>query len=119
MGTRNYMDGALFAGRMPPIEAILVEALFGVMAGAVYGFIWFGRNRLKKENPENFSRRKFLATLLVSAAVGGVLAASGASVTFPDVATKLTTYGFLIVLVEGLLKTLWEFRPDMVRMLLG
>lgn len=104
---------------MPPIEAILVEALVAAVAGAFYGLVWFGRNRAKKANPENFSRSKFFATLIIAGVVGGVIGASGGSVGFEDVETKLAAYGFIVVIVEGLLKTVWEFRPASVDWFLG
>ncbi len=83
---------------------IALEVGFGVVAGAVYGLIWYARNSQKPDD-EPFQPTKLAATLVVGAVVGGVLAGTGGSVESMTVESRLIAYAGAITLTEGVLKT--------------
>lgn len=89
---------------------ILIQVMYGVLAGAVYGFVWYARNRLRREKSarQNFRPMKLAATVVVAGVIGGVASVSGNVVEFDTVAQQVTYYAGAIALVEGVLKTVVE-----------
>lgn len=84
----------------------LASAALGMVAGAVYGGVWFARAHARDGEP--FDKRKFAATIIVSAAVGLGMGLADAAVTEQSVEHQLMMYAGVIAIVEGLLKTFTE-----------
>ena len=80
----------------------------GIVAGAAYGLIKFYNKKVKakdegREAKLTFSKKKFVKTLLIGAAVGGVAAYSGVSVEIAF-GNELLYFG-AVVAVEEVIKT--------------
>lgn len=82
---------------------VVITALEGGIAAAVYAAFWYARARKKGEQFEPY---RFGATLLVGAAAGVVLAVSGLAVTETAVQNRLAAYVGVVSLAEAALKWL-------------
>lgn len=89
------------------VPAMVFDILFGILSGLVYGFVWFARNKYRKDGfEESFNPMKLTATLIIAAFVGGVVASTGESVTFETLEQQFLLYVGAISLLEGVLKML-------------
>lgn len=91
---------------MTAISEPIQAGALGLVAGLVYGGVWFMRARAKDDEP--FDPSKFGATLLVGALVGASLGIANQEVTQSGIETQLVAYAGLITLVEGVIKTIRE-----------
>lgn len=96
---------------MASTEAIVLQVLAGVIAGGVYGLLWFARRKYGKgQDPEKmeFNPYKLTGTLIVAAIIGGAAGAQGAVVTYENVVNQLVSYAGVIALIEPILKVVYE-----------
>lgn len=90
------------------ILTLLQSALVGAGTGMVYSIIFFAKKRMRKDNPEDFDRRRFMATVLVGAVVGAGYTLLGLPVTREAIVNTLAMYGGTIMLAEAVLKFVWR-----------
>jgi len=82
----------------------IMVILYAVLAAIVYALVWYAKSWATTQPPEPFNSAKFLATLIVGAAVGVALAVTGNPITKESIETQLLAYIAVISLVETLLK---------------
>lgn len=89
---------------MPTLPPIVVNATVGLVAGGMYGVLWFAHKHQKNDEP--FNPFKLGGTLIVSAVVGASFALSGVDVTEESVVAVLAANTAIIALLEPILKSL-------------
>lgn len=88
------------------LAAVLVTAIEGAVAAAVYAALVYARNR---KSGEDFKPFKFFSVVIVGAVVGASLALSGNAVTSGSFEARWAAYAGMTVVVEGLLKAAWRY----------
>ena len=78
------------------------------MMAAVYSALFYMKKRAKKDDPEDFDKTKFGATVLVGAGIGVSLALAGAEITATNIHETLPMYVGMVAIVESFLKTVWR-----------
>lgn len=95
---------------MASFATIGIQAGVGIVAGSIYGFAWYARQRYGKdvERRKPFNPYKLGATLVLAAVVGGAAGASGASVSAGTIETQLASYAGAVAVLEAVLKLFVE-----------
>jgi uncharacterized membrane protein YfcA len=86
----------------------LPSVVVAVVAGIVYGALWYARNRYRPDEGEGFRPLKFAATLAVSALVGLGAGLAGDPLGYTAIEQQLLAYAGAISLLEALLKTAFD-----------
>lgn len=86
----------------------VVSILLAMAMAAMYSALFYLKKRLKTGESEDFNERKFIATVLVGAGVGAMLALGGVNVTDEAMYEALPQYVGMIALVEALLKSAYR-----------
>lgn len=84
---------------------ILQATILGLLAGMLYGGLWYAR--AYKKSGERFNPGKFVGTLLVSGAVGASFGLSGVEITQETIAAAVAANTAVIALLEPVLKSLF------------
>lgn len=82
------------------------SVLTGMMMAAIYSTVFYTKKRLRNDEP--FDQTKFIATVVVGAAVGASLKLAGIELTAGTLESTLATYAGTIALVESLVKSIWR-----------
>ena len=77
------------------------QVIVAVAAALLYSLLWFSRQVVDptKETPK-FDPWKMGATLVIGACIGLVSVISGIEITQAGIEAQLTSYGFLVAVVE-------------------
>ena len=77
------------------------SVIVAVAAALLYSLLWFSRQVVDptKETPK-FDPWKMGATLVIGACIGLVSVISGIEISQAGIETQLTSYGFLVAVVE-------------------
>ena len=77
------------------------SVIVAVAAALLYSLLWFSRQVVDptKETPQ-FDPWKMGATLVIGACIGLVSVISGIEITQAGIEAQLTSYGFLVAVVE-------------------
>ena len=84
--------------------------LISIFAAVVYSMSMYVKKCLNPENPQSFDALKFLATVIVGAIVGAVMAISEIPITEESFEKQFMAYMGLVALVENLLKIAYRVR---------
>lgn len=83
---------------------LLVSGFWGVVAAVIYSVIFYGK--ALQSSGETFDFMKMLYTIILGACIGAGMAILNLPVTMESLEVQITTYGFMIVIIENLLKIL-------------
>ena len=83
--------------------------LIAVGGSLIYSLLWYSRQVIDptKETPD-FKPWKLVSTLVVGACIGLVSVISGVDITQAGIEAQLTSYGFLVAVVEQVGKALYR-----------
>jgi len=83
--------------------------ILAVIGALIYSLIWYSRQVVDptKETPK-FEPWKLVSTLVVGACIGLASAFSGIEVSQASVEVQLTSYGFLVAVVEQVGKAVYR-----------
>ena len=84
----------------------LSTIVLAVLAGAVYGGLFYFKAQQK--TGEELDYKKFGATVLLAAIIGGVMGAAGMPVTQVTVEVQFAAYVGYVVVLENVLKLVWR-----------
>ena len=86
------------------LGATLATGGEAAIAAAGYSMLWYLRRRAQSSEPRQLS--KFVATVLVGAAVGIAMGVAGIDVTQGSVEARLVAYAGAVSLVEAVIKSI-------------
>lgn len=92
------------------MQELALNAAHGALAGIVYGLLWYSRQRSKDKARndgafESFNPYKLGSTVVIGAAIGASVSASGAPIDQASFEQQIVAYTGAISLTEAVLKS--------------